>query len=353
MNIIKYPKNDLENFDTVEVEGIAGYGTALVTTAPFASFPKPKESIHLDIKTMNKLLNFIPTGDSNLDYSTWSREKSLNLKPFAVKGDIIIAETIPAKDIIMTMDMSSGETVTAQFIVCDSESILEQLKEHPGTPAIAGVVRIIPVMSSIKAPKSVIEAVGFDRGYDCFIRINHNLEIDWYPGLSVNSKLHALYAANIKERDVDVWRMEFIHNLIRFRDMAILVWYGLQLALLNPVIKERVRRETIPYEDNKKRPSKSGKKTPKKYVKRIILGDISDIPIGKSSSHEMKESFWWVSGHMRNQKVKDGHKLIFIQGYWKGPLRETAEKLYDAPRERELVFTEKGNNDADDSDRNI
>ena len=354
MNIVKYPKNDLENFDTVEIDGVEGYGTALITTAPFASFPKPKESINLNVDTMNRLLDFIPTGENAIPYSKMARANK-ELKPFSVKGDIILAETIPAKDLIMTVNMSNGESVTAQFIICDSKSILEQLKEHPDTPAIAGVVKMIPSLESNKIRKDIAKLIDLDKGIDCFIRINHNLEIDWYPGFSVKRGMFELFSEDFsKDRvggEVRQWRLDFLHNIIRFRDMTILLWYGLQLALLNPVIKERVKRETIPYEDTKRRSSKPNKKAPKKYIKRIVLGDISDIPLGKSSSHEMKESFWWVSGHFRNQKVKDGYKLIFIQGYWKGPLRETAEKLYDTPRERKLVFKEQNN--ADDSNRDI
>ena len=342
MNTIKYSKVELENFDTIEVSGIEGYGDALITTAPFAKFPKPKESIHLNVETMNKLLDFIPTGDNSVPYSKMARANK-DLKPFKVKGDIIMAGTIPSKDLIMSLTMSNGEKLTAQFLVCDPETILDQLKNHPATPAIAGVVKIVPDLASYKLRKDIAELIEMGRGVDFFIRINHNLEIDWFPGISVKKKMFDLFSDNfnnvkdVMAREVKKWRLDLLHNLIKFRDMAILLWYGLQLALLNPVIKERVKRETVPYEDTKRRTSKSGKKAPKKYVKRIILGDI-DIPIGKSSSHEMKESFWWVSGHMRNQKVKDGHKLIFIQGYWKGPLRETAEKLYDAPRERELII---------------
>ena len=350
MNLIKYPKNDLENFDTIEMDGVEGYGTALITTAPFASFPKPKESIHLNIDTINKLLDFIPTGDNAVPYSTMARANK-DLKPFVVKGDILLAGTIPSKDLIMTLTMSNGESATAQFLACDPESILEQLKEHPDTPAIAGVVKIIPKMGTNMIRKDIADLVELDKGFDCFIRINHDLEIDWYPGISVRKKMFALFSDIFTKSLVDdlvmaveakKWRRDFLQSMIKFRDLSILVWYGLQLALLNPVIKERVKRESIPYEDKKKSSNKSGKKAPKKYIKRIILGDISDIPIGKSSSHEMKESFWWVSGHMRNQKVKNGHKLIFIEGYWKGPLRETAEKLYDTPRERELVLEENG-----------
>ena len=50
-----------------------------------------------------------------------------------------------------------------------------------------------------------------------------------------------------------------------------------------------------------------------------------------------KTQCWYVTGHWRNQATKDGHRKIFIQGYWKGISRDT--KTAD-PRERELVVEE-------------
>jgi hypothetical protein len=49
---------------------------------------------------------------------------------------------------------------------------------------------------------------------------------------------------------------------------------------------------------------------------------------------------WYVTGHWREYK-KTG-KRIFIQGYWKGALRDMKSTAFQnlEPRERELVTSE-------------
>ena len=101
--------------------------------------------------------------------------------------------------------------------------------------------------------------------------------------------------------------------------------------LLNPVIAYRCKRETIPDPNVK---SNKNKKGPKKYVKKLIIGDLSDMEFGEKKSKHIKEPFWWVTGHWREYK---SGKKIFIEGYWKGPFRKYGIANTE-PREREMVF---------------
>ena len=134
--------------------------------------------------------------------------------------------------------------------------------------------------------------------------------------------------ANADERSLS----EFAECLKASREMSISVWLGIQLALLNPVIKERTRVETIPDLNNNS--TKKGKKPPKRYVKKVTIGDISDMNFGPQRKNHITEPFWWVTGHWREYK---SGKKVFIQGYWKGPFREFGNIYENEPRERELV----------------
>lgn len=114
------------------------------------------------------------------------------------------------------------------------------------------------------------------------------------------------------------------------------VWYGIQVGLLNPAIELVFKNNT----DQKhpvaetKRDRKGKNKTKIRYVKKLVItDDVFDEALKRSYIHT--KLCWYVTGHWRNQATKDGHKRIFIQGYWKGVARDT--KIADI-RERELVL---------------
>lgn len=117
------------------------------------------------------------------------------------------------------------------------------------------------------------------------------------------------------------------------------MWYGIQVSLLNPVIKEGFHRETQLVEKPTSVPNKKNiKKPPIRYKKVVYLNDEfidSDERIKRIFTR--KVLCWYVTGHWRNQATKNGHKRIFIQGYWKGVAREMERSDI---REREMVLKE-------------
>ena len=118
------------------------------------------------------------------------------------------------------------------------------------------------------------------------------------------------------------------------------VWYGIQVGLLNPTIKEVFKEHTDPkfpiVETKKDRKGKT--KTKIRYVKKVTITDeMFEECVKRSYIH--KKMCWYVTGHWRNQATKTGHKRIFIQGYWKGIARES--KNVEEPREREMVLAPK------------
>lgn len=99
-------------------------------------------------------------------------------------------------------------------------------------------------------------------------------------------------------------------------------WYGLQVALLNPKIEYVFNEHSS--KAVYKNPNRNKRNKPKiEYIKRYIISDdVLDEAIKNTRIYT--KLCWYVTGHWRNQATKEGHKRIFIEGYWKGLEREKA-----------------------------
>ena len=111
-------------------------------------------------------------------------------------------------------------------------------------------------------------------------------------------------------------------------------WYAIQISLLNPLTKEifanpKIERVFDPTAKKNKKNRRITKYVKKHYITRNDLDQITKV-----NDHNYKRSTlaWYVIGHIRH--YKNGTKK-FIQGYWKGPLREfkrnfdTRERIID------------------------
>ena len=111
-------------------------------------------------------------------------------------------------------------------------------------------------------------------------------------------------------------------------------YIGIQLAMLHPEIKNVFRVDNVPVGDNGKILSKKAIKRNRvvRYVKVQTIDSkrLRDIQSKRSFTRHCKA--WFVLGHWR--QYKDGHRT-FIQGYWKGPLREY-KRNFDNVRIREV-----------------
>ena len=118
-------------------------------------------------------------------------------------------------------------------------------------------------------------------------------------------------------------------------------WYGIQLALLHPAVKEVFAHPGIE-SVMEARPRKDGKK--RRFVryirKHIITADAlthaAKSPI-QSSGFTRHTPIWCVIGHWRH--YADGRK-VFVEPYWKGEMRHFRMDLDG--REREIVIEEGG-----------
>lgn len=136
---------------------------------------------------------------------------------------------------------------------------------------------------------------------------------------------------------------EFYHEFL----YALGLWYGLQKSLLKPVtIRNSSREKRIVHirkpEDRPipKKPdtskNKDSNRTKIKYYKRETNLEYTYVYNEGVTKNEYRRHCkkWYVTGHFRH--YKDG-KIIFIDGYWKGPERND-EYLAVNARKRELVL---------------
>lgn len=113
---------------------------------------------------------------------------------------------------------------------------------------------------------------------------------------------------------------------------ALIDWYGIQNALLNPVVKEQVKNRRIESENSSDAKKYKYKKNNKvSYIKRIPTG-IDELLEGNLRKYERHTDKWGVLGHWRTYK---NGKKVWIKPFEKGPKRK--EKKENSNRERIIV----------------
>ena len=141
---------------------------------------------------------------------------------------------------------------------------------------------------------------------------------------------------NNSEGDVDALITEYLLMTIRETiGNFIQIFSEINLALLNPYFEAVIMESAtkIPIADTtpkKKNANNRNKRAKIRYVRRLRIGDIEEKCQKRGITRHAQ--IWYVTGHWRQYK---SGKRVFIQGYWKGALRET--KNSDT-REREMMY---------------
>jgi len=235
-----------------------------------------------------------------------------------VPNDLIYADTLPLTDMIIAEAGSEGKARIAMF---NCENVLKAQVPEKEWGFVAGVVCIslqgqresyalVPVMVASGENGIIVARVGYVCGgiaYD---------ESDLIEGYEESLQL---LIQNAKETCASV----------------ITAWYGIQIALLHPTVKEMFRnpRTTIlkDSETDKKR-----SKSKVRYVKEHIINadELDKLLYGESDKRTIKRHalVWYVIGHWRT--LRNG-KIVFVKPYWKGALRELKKPIPE--REREIV----------------
>lgn len=222
-----------------------------------------------------------------------------------IPADLFFANTLPLRSVCLVDQLPDGTSMKYEIVIDDD------FKKRLEQSAVSELVRCgeITMKDDVNVSMSLFVARG-----------KSELLLDTNP--TINGRLFS-------REVVDERASEWLTYALRFLTTAITIWYGIQISLLNPYVKDVFRTETI----RKTCFNQNGKKRKSvvKYIRHHYLNPGALSPKTEAGQMLRKTMAWYVVGHWRH--YQDG-KTIFIQPYWKGPLRET--KVCE-PRERKVV----------------
>lgn len=268
---------------------------------------KPTDLIELNKDSIDLLIEMISPGKDELSY---------------IPSDILFLDTIPIPDVIVNCKFSNGEGKFRVVIYPDYKKNIDSSDEN--NPAKIGAIILY-----INDSKFFIE-IEILKGFDYIIT-------------SSDVGYHKV-STNVREYIIDKFP---VADFLKSFSANLAIWYGLQISLLNPIIKDVFVKNTSmtvlkePEHRNSKFTTNNSKKEKRKgkirYIKRHII-NADDINKRHNSQYERKTFSWYVIGHWRT--YKNGHK-VFIKPYWKGVLRNSKKYMDEPIRERELVVSDK------------
>lgn len=130
---------------------------------------------------------------------------------------------------------------------------------------------------------------------------------------------------------------EALQNILNLANNVLGLWYAVQLCLLNPVTEVLFSKPTMQKLRGKERIAAQERNKSVKYIKRYYIkeDDVDRVLYGGDKSFNRKCLVWYVTGHWREYKTG---KRTFVNGYFKGALRNTPNK--EVARKRDLVIPE-------------
>ena len=268
------------------------------------SYPEYNRMVERDMSLIDKVKPYIsaPATDIvRIDYKTDQELYRTMINENAetvveTPSDILFANTVPLKDIEIQIDerntvFSYGNGILTKYRVVVFED-LNCLQDLTGKKEVGYVIYYANAHSN---NIFAIISFGVEKG---------------------NNALIAMKAYSVAD-------MPLIMNIFTN------TWYAIQIALLHPRIKvlfDNPMRVPIHNHGNVYRnaPRKI------KYIKihKLHVDSVKDIICDKNK-YNRKCLCWYVIGHWR--KYQTG-KEIFIQGYWKGALRDIKKNLDERER---------------------
>lgn len=284
-------------------------------------FIRDEDSARIEELTRDGLLLSSPSDCISITAKTdqmlidlWTFDKP---KFHTIPTDLLFSKTIPIWDMIIRIDEQELGMGIAEARICIFKEVVE---------AMLAYQMAVPVVVGCISWKMPIMGMG-------------NVLIPLFAEWGIDSFLTAPYAYwDGDER----FEQSFYDNVPVIRVMRYLMdimstWYGIQIALLHPQIKNCIRRggkEKVKY-SGKRKDGNVVRIT--EYIKRKYIGPEDFQKAAGDKKYTRHCLAWYVCGHWR--AYKDGRKK-FIQGYWKGLLRE-ARKNFDEGRTRLIPQTDK------------
>lgn len=276
---------------------------------------------------LDKLRSSHPTDYINLTtqedhflINLWEKDKT----DVTIPSDLFFARTIPLMDCVIAVDESDIGGMTSKYRVMifdEYAEILDSLKNAKETSAdCVGIVSTI-VNKTLIPQNGVVKA--FDAPLFIPIIVQYGVDSLLFGGIGSQDMRFLEYAKPTNEF-VSQWFVSMMET-----------WYGIQIALLHPAVKDVFKYPQITKE-SEVLPQKKQYKRKVKYIRKHYL--TVDKLEAVSKSHEARKYdrkclAWYVIGHWRT--YKDGKKT-FIMPYWKGVLRNVKQSADSDIRERDI-----------------
>lgn len=288
----------------------------------FCRMSEPSDRVCLDSRMDDKLYevwrdrSVIPEGASHMPPGSTAK--------FGVPADIIFANTIPIKDCEIWVDerdqLPGGIICKYRVVIFDyldqSLALVKKFEEEgvfeKPEPFMVGATIIDLPNSQLYLP--------------IFVEYGNDFTLLAAPFVLKNGKC----VDARKALGVDLVDMSYFGTL---GNQYLLTWYSIQISLLHPRIKEGYRMDDPSIKNAKKKKSKQTKRRTK-LIRRLYLDEAVLERETKGDSINRKTLVWYVCGHFRHYK---SGKIIFIQPYWKGALRQIKRNI-DNGRDREIAI---------------
>ena len=235
---------------------------------------------------------------------------------FSIPSDLFFAETIPLLDVKVSIDETmceNGRIINFRVVIyCDYTEKIRKATDDD-------VVEVGAVIYEIGAPThaALVMPIKVVRGVDVLLSDDSGYR-------NMGTAVRTRFSEHVTQK---VYGQMFLQSLE--------TWYGIQIALLHPVIRDVVHKPRIASNNTRPQPSQQRRKV--KYMKHtheytISADELDNAIYGGDKSFTRRALIWYVIGHWRT--YSDGRKS-FVKPYWKGALREIQMNLTE--REREIA----------------
>lgn len=230
-----------------------------------------------------------------------------------IPADLVYAGTIPLRNVELELQYEDGSTCLSRvYFPKGSEKLLDESPEWKLWPV--GFIQLKGLKQS-----DMWIPIETARGLGGLITIGHHIRAT--PGAPY-PYLMPLPDSMLQDP-----------NLAAAIENILINWYSIQISLMHPQIKKAYRIKE-PSKKSAKAAAKTGRKRYTKLIRRYYIGleSIEEIEEANKRKYGRHCMAWYVCGHFRHYK---NGAVRFIQGYWKGPLRELQTNL-DEGRDRGL-----------------
>lgn len=233
-----------------------------------------------------------------------------------IPSDLLLAGTIPLTDVILELDMD-GDGKMYRFRIVIFEDYRELIQRFLNEKT-DGCFMVGMCIRQFTDP-----GTGNEIGFPITISKNNNF---------INNVEEMFY-----RKVPNGYKQDRIPKMLAafLQAGALSIWYGVQLALLNPVTKEAFTKDgKEKYKDSVSvNNGKSYRKGPTRYVRRLKMNEENFNKLLRKTDREYTRHTlaWRVIGHWRHYK---NGRSVFIKPYWKGLMKDIQKADY---KERKVI----------------